>query len=170
MKPLIPAVTPLIDYHQFRRNDSILNSATLRFKHSRLRLRGQILSPVAGRVVAIDKSRRLLCFRAQNGTIYWWRLALIWPTCAFVPFQLMVKVGDEVVVGQPLAVMVNVWGPAPIMVMVVQQRLNQLVALLRAQQRVSLKLVRYVESVLTRTVLNLTGNHQVKIIGPPWEI
>ena len=170
MKPLIPTVAPVT-----RRvivangpTDLILNSTLLGFKRSRLRMSGTIVSPMAGRVIAIVKVQRLLGFRTTNGKVYWWRLGLIWPTCPVVPFKLMVKVGDDVQVGQPLAIMVNVKWQIKSVIMVVSKKLRRSITLLRAELAASLKLDHHqIEKVITRTVINLAGNHQVKIIGPP---
>lgn len=146
-------------------NDSILNLTNLGFRRSRLRLNGKILAPMAGRVVAIIKSEHLLGFETQSGKVYWWQLGLIWPTCPVVPFELMVKVGDDLRVGQPIAVMVNAWWQPHIVVSAIKKRFSEILILLRATT--NSRPVTVDEPVLTHTVLSLAGNHQVRTIGPP---
>ncbi len=165
LKPLAKHVE--VDLTANDGHDIMLNSACLGFKRSRLRMDGKIVSPMAGQVIAIVKEWRLLGFKAQNGKVYWWRLGLIWPTCPVVPFDLMVKVGDHVKAGQPLAIMVNAWDQPKLVVMIVGEKIRQALALIRTELADSLTLIHPVKRIICRTVISLAGNHQVKIIGPP---
>lgn len=169
MRPLIPgggwSTSKMTDARSL--NDLILNSALLRFKQSRLRMKGQIVSPMAGQVVAVIKDWNLLGFKTESGAVYWWRLGLIWPNCPVVPFELMVKVGDHVEAGQPLAIMVNAWGQPRLVVMRIATKIERALVLIQAELSTSLRLIHHVEQPLARSVINLAGNHQVKIMSPP---